>query len=270
MNDIVFKVVEPHILLAPYVSRIFVFECKQGITIADSEVIVPNGQVKIVIPYRNNMKSTLNKQTRVHKESSWIFIGPSINRADIECDDNYGNICIEFKPMGAYRFFKMPMHSLSQNMFEATELFDRFGNNLQDALQEIELVDDKISFVQSFLCRQLLSLNKSDSVTEYAVSKIIQSKGLIAIQDLSDTMGYSRRFLTTKFSNHVGLSPKELSSIIRFQEIIKNVTKTGNEQNASMYDYFYDQSHYIKEFKRFTGYTPTEYLAQCNKLRCLL
>lgn len=266
MKDLSFRLIEPYELLKPHISRIFVFECRKGIRKGDAEIIVPNGQMKLVIPYKNNMTSSLHGVFREHKESSVVLIGLSTDRADIECDDDYGNICVEFKTMSAYRFFNFPMHHLAHNMINTPDLLDKMGAEIQEKLQYIENVDAKVEFVQAFLCKQLFAVNKFDPISEYAIQKIVQSKGLITVDALSKELGYSRRYLTTKFASSIGISPKELSSIVRFQEIFKNIGSVSKIE----YDFFYDQSHYIKEFKKFTGFTPQEYLAQCNKLRCLL
>jgi hypothetical protein len=107
MSDILFKTYVPNKWLQPYIQTIFILETKVGIPKNEFSLIAPNGSMKLVIPYRNNMRSTIGQIFREHKEASCFIIGLSTNSANIECDADYGNLCVEFKPFGAYRFVNL-------------------------------------------------------------------------------------------------------------------------------------------------------------------
>ena len=87
------------------------------------------------------------------------------------------------------------------------------------------------------------------------------------VQELATHVGYTKRYLDLLFKEHVGVSPKSLASILRFQEVYqvwmqqKSPTFFRNHWPA----YYYDQSHFIKEFKRFTGFTPQQYNGIVNE-----
>jgi AraC-like DNA-binding protein len=265
MNDIIYKTYAPRQSLQPYISTIFVFETKSGIPKNDFSLIAPNGSMKLVIPYKNNMRSTIGGLSREHKESSCFVIGLSTSAAIIECDADYGNLCVEFKPRGAYRFFEFPMHEMASQIYQAPDLFIRLGNELQEKVTEIEDIDQKVRFVEQFLYQQFVSLSKSDPLTEYAIDRIIASKGLVSVNELSEETGYSRRYLLNKFTRNLGLSPKEFACIVRFNEIYKGINLNHIDEDQ-LYKLYYDQSHFIKEFKKYTGFTPGEYVSKSNKL----
>jgi AraC-like DNA-binding protein len=113
--------------------------------------------------------------------------------------------------------------------------------------------------------KRLGVLDKSDPITDYALDRIATSGGLIRISDICEEIGCSRRYLTAKFADYVGLSPKEYSCLIRFNQIYKllNLISTAARNDG---DYYYDQSHLIREFKKFTGFTPGEYTRLSNRL----
>lgn len=265
MQDITFKTYPPVPALRPYVKTVFVFETKLGMPKTDFSLTAPNGSMKLVIPYKNNMRSIHSTGTREHKESTWLILGLSTQATKVECDPDYGNICVEFEPLGAYKFFHLALNELKNQIYTGRDIFNKVGEEVEEKLNEIVSIEEKVCFVQRFLCRRLLLLNKSDPVVEYAVDRIKKSNGLVTVSELSEKMGYSRRYLAIKFSENVGLSPKEFSSVIRFQEMYKkmNMRSLGEKE---LYDAYYDQSHYIKEFKKFTGLTPAEYLSKSNKL----
>jgi AraC-like DNA-binding protein len=128
------------------------------------------------------------------------------------------------------------------------------GRVLQERVTEIVNLDEKVLFVEKFLYKQLVTLQKSDPITDYAINQINLSNGLISINELSEEMGYSRRYLLNKFMENVGLSPKEFACIVRFSSVFKGINLHDNEEKH--FELYYDQSHLIKEFKKYTGLTP--------------
>ncbi|HTP59643.1 MAG TPA: helix-turn-helix domain-containing protein, partial [Spirochaetia bacterium] len=75
------------------------------------------------------------------------------------------------------------------------------------------------------------------------------------------------RHLDREFSDHVGLSPKTLANIIRFQRIYAGalVSPESSRLSDDVYDFYYDQAHFIKYFKRFTGFPPGKFQAVGNR-----
>lgn len=115
-------------------------------------------------------------------------------------------------------------------------------------------MEGKVALLQQFLLKQLLQ-QEEDSVFEYCVAKITSSKGKITIKELERKTGYSSRWLNMKFTEKLGISPKNLSTVLRFKQYYNAVA--NNDERSFMkndfYDFYYDQSHFMKEFKRFTG-----------------
>jgi methylphosphotriester-DNA--protein-cysteine methyltransferase len=115
--------------------------------------------------------------------------------------------------------------------------------------------------VEAFLLQLLGGANRTDPVVDYALAHIRGKNGLVNINDLCGKLGYSKRYLDLKFADLVGVSPKTLAGITWFQKFFR-AAGAGAAQgylSSDLYDYYYDQSHYIKEFKCFTGYTPLAY-----------
>jgi AraC-like DNA-binding protein len=227
-------------------------------------MIAPNGQIKLVIPYKNNMRSTIGGVKREHLEASCFVIGLTTQDALIESDFEYGNLCVEFKPQGAYRFFEMALSELTDGIFDSYSVFNLPGRELQEQISGLEDLDSKVRFLQQFLLQRFGALVKSDPITDYAVDRIVASGGLIRVNDICEEIGFSRRYLLTKFADNVGLTPKEYSCLVRFNRIYKsfNLNPTMGQND----DDYHDQSHLIREFKKFTGLTPKDYIRRSNRL----
>ena len=88
----------------------------------------------------------------------------------------------------------------------------------------------------------------------------------MAIKELERKTGYSRRYLDLLFGEHVGLSPKALAEIFRFQRFYRKCAKglCYDVLKQELYDYYYDQAHFTKEFKRMTGYSPQKFTLEIS------
>jgi AraC-like DNA-binding protein len=140
------------------------------------------------------------------------------------------------------------------------------GRLLVEMTENAGCASEKIHLLQQFLLRQL-SLHQEDRVFEYCVEKITASKGKVTIKELEKKTGYSSRWLNMKFDERLGVSPKNLSSIIRFKEYYKIFIDPQKDSRSrkDYYELYYDQSHFIKDFKRFTGLAPTRFEKQMNE-----
>src|SRR5262249_13083603 len=128
-------------------------------------------------------------------------------------------------------------------------------------LGDVVSPSEKIAFLQNALTDLLYRNQKNYALMDHSVDLITQSHGMIRIRDLATQTGYSRRYLDILFRERVGLSPKALASILRFQYFYQSWTQSnvpGFSKN-NLYSYYNDQSHFIKEFERYTGYTPQKY-----------
>jgi AraC-like DNA-binding protein len=100
-------------------------------------------------------------------------------------------------------------------------------------------------------------------LVQHAGGRIAASRGTVPVGALSDAAGVSGNHLAAQFKSHVGVTPKRVARIYRFARLIVSVDARrpvdwpGLAQTAG----YFDQAHFGREFKDFTGYTPTEYLA---------
>jgi len=259
--------IEPHLQLKGYISKLWVFESSGRVPVEDMKLIVPNGMVKLTIPFRNGVSGKNKEMFHLSKESSITLIGigdtPAI--VDIEHDAPSGNIGIEFSPVGAYRLFQLRQSELKNRIFLLEEVLGKSAREIQGIIANTECVNDKIQVIQKYLIK-LLSKSEPDPILNYCLSQIKNSKGSVTVMELERKTGYSGRWLYEKFIEKVGLSPKGFSSVVRFMKFYENRAKNPGADffNENIYDYFYDQAHFIKEFKRFTGLPPIKFVKSEN------
>jgi AraC-like DNA-binding protein len=251
-----FQHIEPHPLLKGYIEKMWVFESSGRMPVDDLKLVVPNGNIKLTVAFRNGIVAAINGKSFASKEQNISLTGlvdvPVI--LDADKDIATGTLCAEFNPQGVYRFFRMRLSDIKNQIYHLTDILGTIAKQLEEQISNVESIEGKVALLQQFLLKQFL-LQEEDPVFEYCVSKIISSKGKITIKELEKKTGYSSRWLNMKFTDKLGISPKNLSTVIRFKQYYNAVA--NNDERSFMkndfYDFYYDQSHFMKEFKRFTG-----------------
>ncbi len=112
-----------------------------------------------------------------------------------------------------------------------------------------------------------LTIPYKNGISSFVNGRFQLSKGRVSVKSLEKETGYSSRWLHTKFIQKVGISPKSFSSVIRFQQFYQAWARNNEKHffQKDFYDFYYDQSHFIKEFKRFTGLAPTKFAIKENE-----
>lgn len=262
-----FRHIEPHFLLKNYIEKMWLFESSGKIPVDDMKLVVPNANLKLTVSYQNGIVAAVNGKTFLSKEHDITLTGlvdvPVI--LDTDADVMTETIGIEFNPLGAYRFFHFNLNEIQNQIYSIHDLLGKTGKQLTEQINETTTTDQKIAVLQQFLLHQLSKQNE-DPVFDFCIQKIIASKGRITIKELEKKTGYSSRWLNMKFNEKIGVSPKNLSSIIRFKQYFQAFIN-GDERSFfrnDFYELYYDQSHFIKDFKRFTGLPPTRFEKQIN------
>ena len=251
-----FQTIEPHPFLRNYIDKMWVFESSGRMPVDDLKLVVPNGNIKLTVAFRNGIVVAMNGKSFSSKEQGISLTGlidvPVI--LDVDQDIATGTLCAEFNPQGAYRFFRVRLNDIRNQICSLSDVLGGVAMQLEERIANAVSVEEKIAVFQQFLLKQVM-LQEEDSIYEYCVAKILSSKGKISVKELENKTGYSSRWLNMKFSDKLGISPKNLSTIIRFKQYYNAVANNSelSFMRNDFYDLYYDQSHFMKEFKRFTG-----------------
>lgn len=258
--------------LAPFVAVIWVFESDIGLPSADSRMIVPDGRAKIIVPYRNSLCAAVNQRVMDAHEQQIFLVGLQSHPAIIGSTATTTNtIGVELTPKGLYHLFHLRMQEIANRMWSFDELFGAWGARLQAIVGEREDPQDKITLLQSALTRLLATNEREYAPLDYALDMLVQTHGMMRVAELASHMGYTTRYVDRLFQEHVGLAPKLLARILRFQQGYHlwmhqpAPTTYGDNRLGALQRYYVDQSHFIHEFKRFTGFTPQRYRELANE-----
>ena len=256
--------IRPRQELRPYIESFWVFESATGIPLTNRSLAVPNGCAKLIIPYENSLIGISEQRTGVSHEHGFYFVGNRIKSTLIHSTPRKtGFIGIEFSPQAAFPLFGIPMHeTVDEKIFDSEVLFGRWGRDTREALGNLEGVNRKVSFIQDELVRLSRRNQRSNGIIDFCVTTLKLAHGRTPIKELERMTGYSRRHLDGLFKQHVGLSPKVLAEIFRFQMFYREWARglSYDVLKERLYDHYYDQAHFSKEFKKMTGHPPGKFI----------
>ena len=170
-----------------------------------------------------------------------------------------GSILVVFREHGAARFIRSPLHELFGESLSLEHFFDR--SVLAEIEERLALASDdksRINLVQEFLISQL-NTRPPDLLVSRALEYIHASCGTIRMSALAGLLHTSASPLEKRFRQEVGASPKKFATIVRAQTMLAAMDN-GNRQYADYLSAYYDQAHFIKDFKKFASITPEQYL----------
>ena len=251
--------------LKPYIKSIWILASPFGMPASDTNLAAPDGCPKLIFNHQNSIISTVEGHTQESKEHCLYFVGTRESSALVRT--TAGQTCcigLEFYPHGAYPIFGIPMVETVNSLLPADVL--PWGKVFCEMLQEQKRAKEAADFIQDRLVAMLRKRQLQNSVVEYCVDSLKSTYGLVAISSLERKTGYTRRYLEILFRDHVGFSPKTLASIFRFQKFYRSWAQgcSYEEAKGELYNYYYDQAHFAKEFKRMTGFSPQYFTRQVS------
>lgn len=205
-------------------------------------VLTLQGQRKEVIPA--TVVSGLRRSARL------LYYSPST-----------ANLLVVFKEGGFTAFTKIPPHELfgqsisTENVFLSIELVE-----ISERLAEAETNRDRIEIMEAFLLRKLIH-RKPDHLVDHAIHIIKKQSGAIRIKELATSLHISQDPFEKRFRALIGSTPKQYASIVRLRNLIRKYPSNASLTEASYEAGYFDQSHFIKDFRLFTGHTPKDFFS---------
>lgn len=239
--------------LKPYIKYFVVSEDE-----LESEYkIFPSSGLVIGIQYKGQL-STIRNNTE-NKLTSAGITGISDGYKIFKNSSDIGTVLVFFTEIGFTHFTSHPANELFNlsisldNIFEASKV-----NEVKEKLAIASTDKQRIKVVEKFLLSQLKDIETDKLIVE-AVKLIYQSKGTIRIKELNEKLYISQSPFEKRFRKVVGTTAKKFTSIVRFNSVLDTMTETKSLTEICYENNFFDQAHFINDFKQFTGDTPDNF-----------
>ena len=167
---------------------------------------------------------------------------------------------VDFTPIGAHLFLGMAMHELSNRVVDTDDVLGP-DRNLVARLEAARSWDDRFSLLDAIIASRIGAARRPPPEILWAWRALEHTNGAVRVGTLAEKIGRSRRHLSTRFREHVGLAPKTVARIIRFHraaDLLQRGSGLSFVELAHECGYS-DQAHLIRDFRAFAGTTPREF-----------
>lgn len=252
-----YQTFQPHAELASLIKCYWTLESPKE-DIPQPQTIVPDGCMEMIFHYGDLYRQYIDGEAVVQPRN--CVFGQLTKPLKIEPTGITGIFSVRFHHEGFLPFTTIPIKEMDDQAVPLEKLFGTAGTELGEKVFQSKTIREKINTVENFL-RERLNTEAIDRIVQSTVDILLQVNGQISVNELSRQTNINRRQLERKFSSAIGMSPKQLSKTIRLQSTLKHLlSKEYINLTALAHDAeYYDQAHFIKDFKEFTGLTPKEF-----------
>jgi len=246
----------PSAVLQPYIREFLILESDMYF---DSRTI-PDTALVMTFRYKGKVWKREGE-----KEESLPATGISGLRKSVrlfQYERQTANLLVVFKEGGMNAFTRVPAHELfelnisSDNLFPPSQL-----DGLLEQLAGAATDEDRIGVAETFLLTKLRARNRPDPLISNALTSIRRQSGIVRIKDLAASLYVSQDAFEKRFRSTVGATPKQYASIIRMKDLIRKFPSHTSLTDAAYEAGYFDQSHFIKDFRLFTGQTPKDFFS---------
>lgn len=232
-----------------------------------------------ILPFRNidlliNLTSDINyvsKENKLYKLQEVYFAGMSdrYNFRMVKKSGEIEAIGISFNALGLYPFIGIPMVVFKHQLIDMDVIKKHFSNEVSDMVRNANTVEMQIQVIEEFLIELLDEKYIISNKTIGLFNSFYINMFTLSVEEFCSKHGMHVRTFERLFDKYVGISPKTYTRICRFQKTL-NQSIRGDFNTMTDLAYsngYYDQMHFIKEFKSFTGETPFNFINQKPSLK---
>jgi len=265
---------KPSLHLAPFVECFWTLESDESEPVqtkncpAQPERILPDGCVELILNFGAQFREQKD-DGRQEPQPVLFLVGQMTRPMLISPNGSVELIGIRFHPGGTLPFLRIDMHELTNQVVELAALSRGLERSLVSRMEQARSLPSlalKIAMLEKLL-GELLRASKQESRLGKLVGQIFSRGGQVTVDELAQGSGVSSRQLERRFLSEVGIGPKLLCRILRFQQVFRAVERNDSGWASVAADCgYYDQAHLIRDFQQFARQTPTALFAQSSGL----
>ncbi|MFD2918226.1 DUF6597 domain-containing transcriptional factor [Terrimonas rubra] len=255
----------------PHTDIAFLVKCYWSLEVpaevpAQKQRIVPDGCMEMIFILGDDIRRYTSEQEFIIQPPA-IVVGQITEPFIIEPTGYVHCFAARFYPYGFANLVDIPVTDLAN---KETPIADLFGETVATTLEQQIITatgnEERIKILEAFFLDRFRHKPTIDSIVTNTIDALLAAKGSTSINTLLENNLAKRRQLERKFYKQVGLSPKQLGKIIRLQAALKLLLSRQNESltHVAYESEYFDQAHFIKDFKAFTGINPKDFLDHDN------
>jgi AraC-like DNA-binding protein len=232
--------------------------------------VIPDGCMEMIFHYGDLYRQYFEDGSFITQPRCFLF-GQITTSLEIEPTGKSGVFAARFLPEGLAPFLSIPVYELQNTAVSLIELFGKEGQRLETQVLSASENLQRIKIIEDFLLARMVNPKTVDDIIKQCVDVIIKSGGRLRMNEVTNQVNINRRNMERKFMSAIGISPKQLAKLVRLQATIKMLGQKNFTSLTSLaYENgYYDQAHFIKDFKEFTGISPKLFFASNLQLSSL-
>lgn len=225
---------------------------------------LPNGDTEILIDFNDAPQYIYDNDTlkEIQACNSMWTSGLRTEPITIPSGNGAAMMVITFKKGMAAPFFPFPMQEITDSVVDADLVWGAEFTSLRERLLGTDDISERFRMVEAFLVYRFRSRLEMNPCIAFAVGEMSARPDAWSIARINQKIGYSQKHFTDLFRKNVGVTPKAYLKLMRFQKAVRTIDAAGDIDWGTIADDcgFYDQAHFINDFKHFSGFTPEQYV----------
>jgi AraC-like DNA-binding protein len=233
---------------------------------AEIQTIVPDGCPELIVHSGEAFRRWSGD--RCERQPPAFLVGELTSALRVQPSVQVSTMGIRFRPSGLRAFLGAPQDELTDRTTPIDDLWGARGRELEARLHECVSDAQRVRVAEAFLLDRLAAGPGPDLRVEAAVGQILAERGQTRLPALAATAGLSERQLERRFRTAVGLGPKGLARLVRFQEVYRRL---GEDVPSDWVDIalgcgYFDQAHLLRDFRELAGSPPSRLLGSEGEL----
>ncbi|MDO4695639.1 helix-turn-helix domain-containing protein [Porphyromonas sp.] len=255
-----YQTFQPHPDLQDFVKCYWILEVPAEPSPQKQRAIV-DGYIEMIFHLADDVRS-YSDEVGYSLQPRAMILGHPVKPFFFEPTGVVDTFAVRFLPYGFSNLIKRPLRDLTDKVLPLRDVFDEaFSGEVIQQINQAETTQERIAVIEHLLIEKINTQETIDHVIKNTISALVQANGNRSIHTLLEDCGTNRRQLERKFTQQVGLSPKQLSRVIRLQTALRILLNHPTDKLCRIaYEAdYYDQAHFIREFKEFVGTTPRSF-----------
>jgi AraC-like DNA-binding protein len=243
----------PGPLVSPYIERYLIIRSENSVV----NRVLPGASLVMSFRFQGSICSI--EDDRREALPSAVLSGVRKSGRKFGYGEHTGNLLVLFKEGGAHAFLREPLHEMAcaslplqefSGYHQAAEMLNRLTEAYSDA--------DKIDLIERYLTSRLIN-PLSDRLVRTAMEQIKLENGNLRIRSLAERLAISQDALEKRFRKIVGIPPKQFAFVVRMNSVIRQMSNHIPLSELALDSGYFDQPHFNKDFRLFTGQSPTDF-----------
>jgi AraC-like DNA-binding protein len=227
-----------------------------------------SGPRHVVLPATTSVGLIVKLEDSAHRPPAFVM-GPHGRHTVLDgaCAPSYLRVFLS--PLGAYTLLGQPIDELQGSAVDLADLFGPAGARLVDQVREATAWTRQCALVDRLLLERLERGPRPSPEVRRAWTCLVATAGAAPISRIAAEVGWSHKHLITKFKQQIGLSPKTVARLVRLERVWRSLDQqwAPRWERIAADSGYADQAHLVRDFREFTGTTPTDYLARISQQR---